>query len=156
VALREVRAVPPERANDPVTAILEGYAQLLSGRAADCAAQASSPWPALRAMCLSSVGRRREAEALADSAGGELLHERYALLHQFADLAAYYAWRGDAVRSLEWLERSVAHTPMLQRWQLQSGLFDRVWTRPEFQRGLAHVRDQAEARLRARRAALGD
>ncbi|HET6580032.1 MAG TPA: protein kinase [Gemmatimonadales bacterium] len=156
VALREVRAAPAPRADDPVAALLEGYAQLLSGRAAECAAREDSPWLALRAMCLFSAGRAREAEALADSAAGELHQEHYRLLHQYADLSAYYAWRGDAAKSLEWLERSMLHSPMLHRWQLQSGLFDRVWPRPEFQQGLAHLRARAEERLRARRAAIGD
>jgi hypothetical protein len=55
-----------------------------------------------------------------------------------------------------WLERAVAHSPMLHRWQLESGLFDRVRRRPEFQAGLARVRALAEDRLLARRAALGD
>jgi hypothetical protein len=45
---------------------------------------------------------------------------------------------------------------MLHRWQLQSGLFDRVWGQPKFQRGLADLRARAQARLRARRAAIGD
>ena len=156
VALREVRAVAPAGTNDPVTAILEGYAQLLSGRAAECAGRAETPWPALRAMCLFSAGRGREAAALADSAAGELRQERYDLLHQYADLSAYHAWRGDAAKSIEWLERSVAHSPMLHRWHLQSGLFDRVWREPGFREGLADVRAQAEGRLRARRAAIGD
>ena len=156
VALREVRAVPSPRADDPVVAILEGYAQLLAGRAAECAAHDDSPWLALRAMCLFSLGREREAKALADSAEGELRREHYGLTHQYADLSAYYAWRGDAAKSLEWLERSITHSPMLHRWQLQSGLFDRVRPNPEFQRGLAHLRQLAEERLRARRAAIGD
>lgn len=156
VALREVRAMPAPRADDPVAAILEGYAQLLSGGAAECAARDDSPWLALRAMCLFSAGRAREAEALADSAAGELHQEHYRLLHQYADLSAYYAWRGDAAKSLEWLERSMLHSPMLHRWQLRSGLFDRVWPRPEFQQGLARLRARAEERLRARRAAIGD
>ncbi len=156
VALREVRAVPSPRADDPVVTILEGYALLLSGRAAECAAHDDSPWLALRAMCLFTLGREREAKALADSAEGELRREHYGLTHQYADLSAYYAWRGDAAKSLEWLERSITHSPMLHRWQLQSGLFDRVWPKPEFQRGLAHLRLLAEERLRARRAAIGD
>jgi TolB-like protein/tetratricopeptide (TPR) repeat protein len=155
-ALREVRAVPSTPSNDPVTAILEGYAELLSGRAAECAGRDQSPWLALRAMCLFSLGREREAEALADSAAGDLRKEQYRLLHQYAELSAYYAWRGDAAQSLEWLEHSVTHSPMLHRWQLQSGLFDRVWGQPKFQRGLADLRARAQARLRARRAAIGD
>ena len=156
VALREVRPALPGGGVDPVSAILQGYAQLLSGKAAECAAHDPGPWVAVRAMCLHQLGRNAEAAALADSLGGELDAERYAFLHQYADLAAYYAWRGDAAQSLTWLERALAHSPMLHQWQLRSGLFDRVWTRPEFQAGFTRARALAEERLKARRAAIGE
>jgi serine/threonine-protein kinase len=156
VALREVRPELPGGAVDPVSAILQAYAQLLSGKAADCAARDLGPWVAVRAMCLHQIGRASEASALADSLGRELDAERYAFLHQYADLAAYFAWRGDPARSEHWMERALAHSPMLHRWQLQSGLFDRVWSRGEFQTGFARARALADERLRARRAALGE
>ena len=156
VALGEVRPQLPGGAVEPVSDILQAYAQLLSGRAADCAARDLGPWVAVRAMCLHQMGRSGEATALADSLGHELDAERYAFLHQYADLAAYYAWRGDAAQSVHWLERALAHSPMLHQWQLKSGLFDRVWTRPEFQAGFARARALADERLRARRAAIGD
>ena len=156
VALREARAGNSGAADERVTAVLKAYAQLLSGQAARCAERDQGPWVAVRAMCLSELGRSAEAAALTDSLGKELDQEHYAFLHQYADLAAYYAWRGDAVRSVHWLERSMAHSPMLHRWQLQSGLFDRVRNRPEFLSGFARARAAAEERLRARRAALGD
>jgi serine/threonine-protein kinase len=156
VALREVRPGPPGGAVDPVSAILQAYAQLLSGRAAECAARDPGPWVAVRAMCLHQMGRSKEAASLADSLGRELDAERYTFLHQYADLAAYYAWRGDAAQSLHWMERALAHSPMLHQWQLKSGLFDRVWSRPEFQSGFARAQALAEERLRARRAAIGE
>jgi len=156
VALREVRAGASAEADQRVAAVLEAYAQLLSGQAARCAERDQGPWVAVRAMCLAQLGRTAEAAALTDSLATELDREHYTFLHQYADLAAYYAWRGDARRSVHWLERSIAHSPMLHGWQLQSGLFDRVRNRPEFQAGFAHARALAEDRLRARRAALGD
>jgi eukaryotic-like serine/threonine-protein kinase len=156
VALREVRADGSAGADERVAAVLEAYAQLLSGQAARCAEHDQGPWVAVRAMCLAQLGRTAEAAALADSLAAELDQEHYTFLHQYADLAAYYAWRGDAERSVHWIERSIAHSPMLHRWQLQSGLFDRVRSRPEFQSGFAQARALAEERLRARRAALGD
>jgi len=156
VALREVQPQLAESGVDPVSAILQAYAQLLSGRAAECAARDPGPWVAVRAMCLHQVGHTAEAAALADSLGRELDAERYAFLHQYADLAAYYAWRGDASRAEHWLERALAHSPMLHQWQLQSGLFDRVWSQSEFQTGFARARALADERLRARRAALGE
>jgi eukaryotic-like serine/threonine-protein kinase len=156
VALREVRPVLAGGGVDPVSAILQAYAQLLSGRAAECAARDPGPWVAVRAMCLHQMGRSADAATLADSLGRELDGEHYAFLHQYADLAAYYAWRGDPARSLHWMERALAHSPMLHQWQLKSGLFDRVWSRPDFQTGFARARALAEERLRARRAAIGE
>jgi tetratricopeptide (TPR) repeat protein len=156
VALREVRAGAGSSTDEPVSAVLEAYAQQLSGRAAVCAQRDPGPWASAQAMCLAQLGRTAEATALADSIGRELDQEHYSLLHQYADLAAYYAWRGDAARSVQWIERAMDHSPMLQRWQLRSGLFDRVRNRPEFQSGFARARAKAEARLRARRAAVGD
>ena len=156
IALREVRPAGGGAAADPVSTVLEAYAQLLAGQATRCADRDLGPWVALRAMCLYEVGRSKEAAALADSLAGELDAEHYAFLHQYADLAAYHAWRGDAGQSLHWLERSVAHSPMLHRWQLESGLFDKVRNRPEFRAGFVRARAEAEERLRARRAAIGE
>ncbi len=156
VALREVRTAGPGGGVDPVSAILESYAQLLSGQATRCAERDPGPWVAVRAMCLQQLGRATEAAALADSLGRELDQEHYLFLHQYADLAAYYAWRGDAARSVHWLERAVDHSPMLHHWQLASGLFDKVRRTPEFQAGFARARGQAEERLRARRAVIGE
>jgi hypothetical protein len=107
-------------------------------------------------MCLHQLGRPTEGAALADSLGRDLDQERYLFLHQYADLAAYYAWRGDAAKSVHWLERAVAHSPMLHRWQLASGLFDRVRRTSEFDAGFTHARTLAEERLRARRAVIGE
>jgi hypothetical protein len=156
VALREVRTMGPGGSVDPVSAILESYAQLLSGQATRCAERDPRPWVAVRAMCLHQLGRSTEAAALADSLGRELDQERYQFLHQYADLAAYYAWRGDAAQSVHWLERAVAHSPMLHRWQLASGLFDKVRRASAFEAGFAHARVLAEERLRARRAVIGE
>jgi eukaryotic-like serine/threonine-protein kinase len=156
VALREVRTTGPGGSVDPVSAILESYAQLLSGQATRCAERDPGPWVAVRAMCLHQLGRPTEAAALADSLGRELDQERYQFLHQYADLAAYYAWRGDAAQSVHWLERAVAHSPMLHRWQLASGLFDKVRRTAAFEAGFARARVLAEERLRARRAVIGE
>ncbi|MBA3498091.1 MAG: protein kinase [Gemmatimonadales bacterium] len=155
VALREVRPGAPDAAIDPVSTVLEAYAQLLSGQAARCAERDLGPWVALRAMCLHQVGKVAAGAALADSLAGELEAEHYTFLHQYADLAAYHAWRGDAGEAVRWLERAVAHSPMLHRWQLESGLFDKVRSRPDFRAGLERARAQARDRLRARHAAIG-
>jgi eukaryotic-like serine/threonine-protein kinase len=156
LALREVQPAPPGGGVDPVSVVLQGYAELLSGHAEECARRDPGPWVAVRAMCLRQLGRTVEAAALADSLGRELESERYAFLHQYADLAAYYAWSGDAERAARWMARALAHSPMLHRWQLESGLFDRVRRRPEFEVAFDRARAQAEERLRARRAVVGD
>jgi eukaryotic-like serine/threonine-protein kinase len=155
VALREVRP-SGDAAADPVSTVLEAYAQLLAGQGARCAQRELGPWVALRAMCLYETGQTKEAAGLADSLAHELDAEHYTFLHEYADLAAYHAWRGDAAASLHWLERSIAHSPMLHRWQLESGLFDKVRNQPGFRDGFARARAEAEERLRARRAAIGE
>jgi tetratricopeptide (TPR) repeat protein len=154
VALRELHEAAD--APDTVAALLGAYAELLSGHAAECAARDLAPWAGARAMCLHEVGRRAEAAALAESLARELDQEQYRFVHQYADLAAYHAWRGDAAEAARWLERSVAHSPVLHDWQLESGLFDRVWQVPAFQQALGRARAGARERLRARRAVLGD
>jgi hypothetical protein len=45
---------------------------------------------------------------------------------------------------------------MLHRWQLASGLFDKVRRTSEFETGFARARTLAEERLRARRAVIGE
>ena len=64
LALREVRPELPGGAVDPASAILQGYAQLLSGRAAECAARDPGPWVAVRAM-----ERPRGGSTTVDGAG---------------------------------------------------------------------------------------
>ena len=61
VALREVRTTGAGGVVDPVSAILESYAQLLSGQADRCAERDPGPWVAVRAMCLHQLGRSAEA-----------------------------------------------------------------------------------------------
>jgi len=152
-ALRDDAGAGPP---DTVAVLLAAYAELLSGRAADCAGRDLGPWAGARAMCLHQVGRRAEAAALAESLARELDREEYRFVHQYADLAAYYAWRGDAAEAAHWLERSVTHSPVLHDWHLRCGLFDRVWQVPAFQQALVRARAHARERLRARRAVLGD
>jgi eukaryotic-like serine/threonine-protein kinase len=156
VALREVRPSAEGGGVDPISVVLQNYAQLLSGHADDCARRDPGPWVAVRAMCLHELGRADEAASLADSLARELAVEHYTVVHQYADLAAYYAWLGDAGSSARWMERALAHSPMLHRWQLESGLFDRVRRRPEFQVAFARAQALAQERMRARRAAVGD
>ena len=157
VALREVRTTGGGGAADPVSAILESYAQLLSGQATRCAERDPGPWVA-RARDVPAPARpRRRGRGDRGLPGPRAGRGALPFLHQYADLAAYYAWRGDAAQSVHWLERAVAHSPMLHRWQLESGLFDKVRRLARVSRpGLRGREQQAEERLRARRAAIGE
>ena len=154
IAAREARRARALDRSDPVAVALEGYALLLGQQPHRCVGLDLRLLLALRAMCLHSVGRTAEATALVDSLGSALLEEQYGIVHQYADLAAYYAWRGEVKPSIRWLERSVVHSPMLHRWHLNSGLFDRVRDSPEFRSELARLRTLIQDRLRAQHARL--
>jgi hypothetical protein len=145
-AARGLRMAP----NDPINQALAAYAALTSGRPQECAGHDLGPWLALRAICEHTLGRVDEGRALADSLGAMLAAERYTSLHQFAELAGYYAWVGDAANAVAWLERSAAHSPVLQRWMLASAIFDRVRDDPVFRQGMGRVEELIRTRLRAR------
>ncbi len=149
---RRARGLTPA---DPVPMVAEAYALLLSGAPDRCAALNLGPWLAVKAMCLRTVGRPEDARALADSLAAELKQGRYVTVHQFHDLAAYYAWIGDSKQAIEWLERGAALSPMLNFWQLNSGLFDRVRSDAAFQSGLDQISERIRARINAERGKLG-
>jgi serine/threonine-protein kinase len=147
LALEETRRARALTPGDPITVVLEGYALLLSGQAARCVALDLSPWPALRAMCLAEAGKEAAARALADTIARDLGSGRFRQVHQFADVAAGHARRGETAAALSWLERSVALSPMLHYWHLSSGLFDRVKDDPAFAAGVARLEGAVRARL---------
>ena len=141
---RRARAFTPR---DPVPVVLQAYALLLKGEPARCAGLDLGPWGAVKAMCLHSVGRTGEARALSDSLAAVLMQGHYAIVHQYADLAAYYAWLGDVDRSVAWLERAARLTPVINYWQLDCGLFDRVRDDPRFRSALTRLRNQIRSRV---------
>jgi eukaryotic-like serine/threonine-protein kinase len=145
---RRARALVP---GDIVAQELLAYALLLSGKARDCLGSGLELWAATRAMCLQAAGQSRQAAAAADSAEAALSRGQARTVYQYTDLAAYYARRGDVSRSLAWLQRMAAVTPVVSYWYLDSGLFDRVRSAPAFQRGL----DRLESEIRARVARTG-
>ncbi len=145
---RRVRALAPA---DPVTAVMQGYALLLSGNASGCLDLDLGPWLAARSMCLYRAGRREEARELIDSLARQLEAGKFTNAHQYSDMAAYYAWTGDVDHSLEWLARSARLTPVIAGWQIDSGLFDRVRQDPKFVQGLARLRDEVRSRAAATR-----
>ncbi|HEX6106842.1 MAG TPA: protein kinase [Gemmatimonadales bacterium] len=154
LALAETRRARSFTPGDRVTALLQAYALLLGGDAAECLRLELEGWHAVRAMCLEAAGRAAESQALADSIARRLRSGTYQILHEYADMAAFDARRGDAAGALAWLEESVRLTPMLHYWHLSSGLFDRVRAQPEFAAGVARLEEQVRDRVEAERRAV--
>ena len=155
LALEETRRAQSLMPDDPVTLLLRGYALLLSGDARGCLTLQLARWPGVRAMCLEELGRGREAQALADSMAAGLRAGTYPSLHQYADLAALQARRGDVAGALAWLEEAGTVTPMVHYWHLNSGLFDRVRGDSGFVAGIDRLEERIRARVEEERRALG-
>jgi hypothetical protein len=155
LAFSEARRARSFSAGDPIPVVLQAYALLLKGEPARCATLDLGPWAAVRAMCLGAMGRGAEARALSDSLAQRLRAGEYRLTHQYADMAAYYAWQGDADHSLEWLDRSAQVTPTVNFWQIESGLFDRVRKDPKFSAGLRRLDYYSRSRVAEERHRLG-
>jgi eukaryotic-like serine/threonine-protein kinase len=150
---RRARAFDPQ---DRVAEMLLGNALLMKGEAEECAQLALEPWLATKAICLHETGREAEGRALADSLGRMLATGEYAIVPQFAAMAGYRAWLGDAKGAVGWLERSAEVSPMLHYWHLESGLFDRVRSDTVFTAGLSRVESRIRARVADARRELGD
>jgi tetratricopeptide (TPR) repeat protein len=155
-ALTEARRARAFDPSDQVALVLQAYAQLLKGDGAACATLAAGPWAATRAMCLHQADKTEEARTLGDSLGAQLDAGRYLSIHQFADLAAYRAWVGDAAGALGWVQKGARLSPMIHYWHLDSGLFDRVKDDTVFTAGLDRLREQIRERLDGARRHLGD
>jgi serine/threonine-protein kinase len=150
---RRARAFDPK---DQIAEMLLANALLLKGDAPACAELGLGPWLATKAICLHEVGRTGEAQALADSLAGLLGRGEYAIVPQFAALAGYQAWLGDAAGSIGWLQRAATVSPMVHYWHLESGLFDRVRQDSGFVAGLARIESGIRARVADARQELGD
>ena len=155
LAMEESRRARAFAAGDPITTILQAYALLLGGQAQQCLTLELGPWPAERAMCLLQLGRTAEADRVADSLTARLQAGKFQAVHQFADMAAYRARRGDVAGALSWLEESATRSPMIYYWHLHSGLFDPVRDRPEFAAGIQRLEDTIRTRMREERRRLG-
>ncbi|MGQ0703603.1 MAG: protein kinase domain-containing protein [Gemmatimonadales bacterium] len=117
---------------------VEGLALLLQNRAGECAALDLYPYLGVKAMCLQTAGRVREAEELVDSlrrlvkseTGGD---EVYSEVLPAQELATWYAWSGNAPESLSYLRLAYARSPIgVDPRILQSAVFDRVRRKPGF------------------------
>jgi len=150
---RRARAFDP---GDHIAEMLQANALLLKGDAAACAELPLRQWLGTKAICLHEVGRRDEAQALADSLAGLLDRGEYAIVPQFAALAGYRAWLGDAAGAVEWLQKSADVSPMVHYWHLESGLFDRVRRDTAFVAGVSRLESGIRARVAEARGELGD
>jgi len=137
----------------------EALGDLLSGSAARCATLSLGPYVGVRAMCLHSLGRVRDAAQIADSLGaaftaGTVGDSIFSPTIAARGLAEYYAWTGNAEESLAWLERAYALSPGGEDFRvIDSGIYDKVRNDPRFKAGLQRARTQIYDRVR--RARLG-
>ena len=150
---RRARAFDPE---DRIAEMLLGNALVLNGDADACVALGLEPWLATRAICLHESGRAAEGKAMADSLAGVLERGEYTIVPQFAAMAGYRAWLGDARGAIAWLERAAEISPMLHYWHLESGLFDRVRSDTAFTAGVARLESRIRGRVADARRELGN
>ena len=136
---------------------LKALGDLLSGNAARCAVLSLGPYAGVRAMCLHSLGRFREAAQVADSlraafTAGTIGDSIFSPVLVARGLAEYYAWTGDAEESLAWLERAYAVSPLGEDFRvIASGVYDKVRNDPRFKAGLQQVHTQIYDRVRRAR-----
>jgi tetratricopeptide (TPR) repeat protein len=134
---------------------------LLSGHADRCATLSLGPNLGVRAMCLHSLGRVREAVRLADSlraalTAGTVGDSLYSPVIAARGVAEYYAWTGNAEQSLAWLERAYAISPGGEEFYvIASGLYDKVRNDPRFQAGLLRAHTQIYDRVQRARRRVG-
>jgi hypothetical protein len=133
---------------------------LLSGHPERCLTQELGPYIGVRALCLHSTGKVREATQLADSLGAAFTamaagNSTYSPVLVARSLAQYYAWIGNGEESLAWLDRAFALSPVGEDFiVIASAIYDKVRVDPRFQAGIQRLRVQIYDRVQsARRAA---
>jgi eukaryotic-like serine/threonine-protein kinase len=140
---------------------LQALGELLSGHPDRCAAMSVGPYVGVRAMCLHSLGRLREAARIADSLGaaftaGTVGDSIFSSAITARGVAEYYAWTGDAAESLAWLERAYAISPEGELLDaIASGIYDKVRNDPRFNAGLQRVHTQIYDRVQRARRGVG-
>jgi len=130
---------------------------LLSGNADRCAALSLGPYAGVRAMCLHSLGRVREAAHITDSLRASLTagtagDSIFSPALTARGVAEYYAWTGNVEQSLAWLERAYSFSPIGEDFRvIASGIYDKVRADPRFQAGLQQTRTQIYERVQQAR-----
>jgi tetratricopeptide (TPR) repeat protein len=139
----------------------QALGDLLSGNADRCAALSLGPYIGVRALCLHSLGRVREAAQIADSlraafTAGTVGDSNFSPVIAARGVAEYYAWTGNADQALAWLERAYAISPEGEDFRvIASGLYDKVRNDPRFQTGLQRIHTQIYDRVRRARLGVG-
>jgi len=139
----------------------QALGDLLSDNAARCARPSLGPYIEVRAMCLQSLGRVREAGQIADSlraafTAGTAGDSIFTPVIAARGLARYYAWTGNAEESLAWLERAYAVSPEGEDLTvIASGLYDKVRNDPRFKAGLQRAHTQIYERVQRARLGVG-
>ena len=137
----------------------QALGDLLSGSAARCATLSLGPYVGVRAMCLHSLGRVREAAQIADSLRAAFTtgtdgDSNSPAVSTARGLAEYYAWTANAEESLAWLVRAYAISPEGEDFcMIASGIYDKVRNDPRFKAGLQRARTEIYDRVR--RASVG-
>ena len=124
---------------------LQAVSHLLLGQPEECLDLDLEHHAAIRAMCLHSVGHDEPATSLIDSLSTVASTPGYDQVFSdvivLGDIATYYAWRGDAERVIEYLERAFTQSPSPVDFRLiYSGLFDTVQDDPSFQSAIRRFR----------------
>jgi tetratricopeptide (TPR) repeat protein len=139
----------------------QALASLLSGHPDRCATLSLGPYLGVRAMCLHSLGRVREAAHIVDSlraafAAPAVGDSIFGPVVGARAVAEYYAWTGNAEESLAWLGRAYALSPDGESPPaIASGIYDRVRNDPRFKTGLQHVHTQIYDRVRRAQRGVG-
>ena len=105
-------------------------------------------------MCLYEMGGHAEAAAIADSISRELslgtgTDSVYSQVIRAEDLACYHAWTGEVDQAMTWLDIAFELSPSgVEPRVLESALFERVMSSPEFRREVDRARSAAWDRVK--------
>jgi serine/threonine-protein kinase len=127
---------------------IEALAHVLDGQPARCLELDLATFPETRAICLRAVGRAAEATALIDSTVTAYQAGSYDRIFQMGITAGYYAQMADATRTVQWLERAFAVSPLGFDFRvIDSKLFDPVRNDPQFRAAWSRIREQIHQRV---------
>jgi len=148
LALTEARTAQVIDPTFPMSRLIEGASLVLLNRGAECEKVDLSAFPAVRALCLVSLGRQDEADAMTKSMKAAYAAGHHPSPQHVGMLAAYDAYRGDVDGAITWLERSYELSPSAIDFRfLDSGLFDKVRGDPKWRAALKRVETRVRGRL---------